>query len=232
MDRPTNEWVRGTLPRAGTIYPDDARLWLTLQLLTKPDLIPGRLATGPLVPERDLKLLIEAVYAPSEAIVAAVPPQLHGRHFSATGAALGAVERGRDNRLSFVRGLLEDWAGGSAQPESDAERLPTRLGDSLRAILLERNGPSLRFIAAGTDSDVLDQSECRCPRRLRPTSLADADLTVLAQGLPRSARERLKATPAIILVRQADGAFRSDVAVEGQRTCTVQYHRTKGLMLV
>ena len=65
------------------------------------------------MPDRDLKPLIEAVYAPSATIVSAVPAILHDRHLKAEGAALAALERGRDNRLSFVQGLLADWAGAA-----------------------------------------------------------------------------------------------------------------------
>ena len=89
------------------------------------------------------------------------------------------ARQGRDNRLSFTQGLLADWAGGAAQPESDAERLPTRLGDSRRAVLLERCGTSLRLLGSGTGDVALDQSECRCPLRLRPVSITDADFARL-----------------------------------------------------
>ena len=64
------------------------------------------------MPDRDLKPLIEAVYAPSATIVSTVPAVLHDPHQKAEGAGLAALERGRDNSLSFTQGLLADWAGG------------------------------------------------------------------------------------------------------------------------
>ena len=108
------------------------------------------------MPDRDLKPLIEAVYAPSATIVSTVPAVLHDPHQKAEGAGLAALERGRDNSLSFTQGLLADLAGG-LQP-NDAERLPTRLGDSRRAVLLERCGTSLRLLGSGTGDVALDQS--------------------------------------------------------------------------
>ena len=214
------------------IYPDDARLWLSLRLLTEPRLIPGRTSGGPLVPDRDLKPLIEAVYAPSATIVSAVPAVLHDRHQKAEGASLAALERGRDNRLSFTQGLLADWAGGAVQPESDAERLPTRLGDSRRAVLLERCGTSLRLLGSGTGDVVLDQSECRCPLRLRPVSITDADFASLATtGLSRGARERLKVAQAIVLTRQQNGALRGEVVGDERKIHFVMYDKRKELFL-
>jgi hypothetical protein len=111
-------------------------------------------------PER-VQPLIEAVYAPSPTIIAAVRAILHDRHLKAEGAALAALERGRDNRLSFAQGLLADWAGAAVQPESDAERLSTRLGDSRRAVLLERCGTSLRLL-------VVDRAALRYGADLEP----------------------------------------------------------------
>ena len=142
------------------------------------------------------------------------------------------ARQGRDNRMSFAQGLLADWAGGAVQPEGDAERLPTRLGDSRRAVLLERCGTSLRLLGSGAGDVALDQSECRCPLRLRPVSITDADFARLATaGLSRGARERLKVAPAIVLTRQRDGALKGEVTGNEGTIHVVIYDKRKGLFL-
>jgi CRISPR-associated endonuclease/helicase Cas3 len=231
LDAPGPRWYADDLRRAGAVYPDDARLWLSLRLLTNPDLIADRTTSGALIPAFDLKPLIEAVYAASTAIEAATPAALHDRHRQAEGGDIQKSDQGRQNRLSFTQGLLDDWAAAAALPEGDAERLPTRLGDNVRILLLERRGGILAFLGDGEGDAILDRSECRCPDRLRPAPLAESDVAEIRISLSRGARQRLVFSPAIVLELAADGVWRGSAMTKDRKAQPVCYDIHSGLKL-
>ena len=92
-------------------------------------------------------------------------------------------------------------------------------------------GSSLR-VQGQRLNDVVDQSECRCPLRLRPVSITDEDYARLATaGLSRGARDRLKVAPAIVMTRQRDGALKGEVVGDERKIHAVMYDKRKGLFV-
>jgi CRISPR-associated endonuclease/helicase Cas3 len=115
-------WFRDLFPRAGGIYPNHARLWLTAQLLAE---------KGAIVTPDGSRPLIEAVYG--EDAIARAPPALE---------TIGLEAEGEDHANAAIARLnLLDYAPGYSRStgawDSDV-RTPTRLGEERVTLRLAR----------------------------------------------------------------------------------------------
>ena len=119
VDDAAEDWFRRAYPRAGYVYPDHARLWLTARTLQDADAIDS--------PDK-LRSLVESVYG--EDVVGAIPYGLLGTLFDAEGRS--GAERGAANFnvLDFAKGYVRD-----AGPWDSDVRTPTRLDDQPQVTL-------------------------------------------------------------------------------------------------
>lgn len=130
------DWLKSLFPRAGGIYPNHARLWLTAKLLSE----KGVIAT----PE-DSRELVEAVYG--EDAIAAAPPALERTGLEAEGQDRAATAIAHLNLLPFKAG----YSRSTGAWDSDI-RTPTRLGDERTTVRLGRwDGRELRPFADDPD---------------------------------------------------------------------------------
>jgi CRISPR-associated endonuclease/helicase Cas3 len=130
------DWLKSLFPRAGGIYPNHARLWLTAKLLAE----KGVIAT----PD-DSRALIEAVYGGNA--IAAAPPALERMGLEAEGQDLA------DAAVAYLNLLrLKDGYSRSTGAWVSDVRTPTRLGDERTTIRLGRwVGKELRPFADDRD---------------------------------------------------------------------------------
>jgi CRISPR-associated endonuclease/helicase Cas3 len=130
------DWLKSLFPRAGGIYPNHARLWLTAKLLSE----KGVVAT----PE-DSRELVEAVYG--EDAIAAAPPALERTGLEAEGQDRAATAIAYLNLLPFKAGYSRSTGAWDSEI-----RTPTRLGDERTTIRLGHwDGHTLRPFADDPD---------------------------------------------------------------------------------
>ena len=118
-DDPPEDWFEALLPRAAYIYPDHARLWLTVRALEQTESI-----TSP----DGLRALIEAVYGPDAED--SVPCRLFDKLLMFEGRESAARSMGHLNSLRVSSGYMRD----SGAWDSDM-RTPTRLTEDPRITL-------------------------------------------------------------------------------------------------
>ena len=197
-------WYAAAFRGAASIYPDDARLWLTARALIDPASIPGRTGESPeLRLADDLRPLLEHVYSDTDRLAHLVPAGPMKRHEKAGGATLAERSQGRQAALAFRNGLLADWrTGNEVLVAGEDENPSTRLGDSHSVILAVIEGDDLRFF--DETGDALDASECRCPIHLE-TPEADRPLRLpLSERLPDRERRRLDGHQVVFLKPEGD----------------------------
>ena len=113
------DWFIRAFPRAGYVYRDHARLWLTARTLQD---------AGAIESPGGLRMLIESVYG--DQAEDAIPDGLTGRLFDAEGRAGAERSVATTQLLKFSKGYLRD--GGMW--DSDV-RTPTRLNDDPQVTL-------------------------------------------------------------------------------------------------
>ncbi|MBX3635907.1 MAG: CRISPR-associated helicase Cas3' [Rubrivivax sp.] len=125
-DDPAADWFKTAFPKAAAVYPDHARLWLTMRALhgggfTMPD---------------DARPLIEGVFGDE----AEAPPGLQANALAAEGQGWAARSQAQSNTIKldqgYERGGIDWW--------SDA-KTPSRLGEATGTVTLVRwDGQRLR----------------------------------------------------------------------------------------
>ncbi|MFV3076516.1 CRISPR-associated helicase Cas3' [Niveispirillum fermenti] len=239
VSAPSKHWYARKFPRAAYIYPDDARLWLTAHHLLAPSTIPGNPpGSDHIVPARDLRPLLEAVYAEPPA----APPCLMASHETADGKAAAERQQGRQARLSFRADLLTEWHAHAGVADDPAGEPRTRLIDShmvgLAGIVDGR--PQWLSLLLHPDLpegwDPVEESECRSPRPLICPPEEEGLAGALKSTLPEAGRRRWEAL-SVILLRPASADHWCGEAVTGdeigskRRRYTVIYNVGEGLTL-
>ncbi|WP_029011298.1 CRISPR-associated helicase/endonuclease Cas3 [Azospirillum halopraeferens] len=207
-------WYASFFRRAGAVYDDDARLWLSARHLLDPAGIPGRGCDDPaLILARDLRPLLEAVYAdPPEG----VPPELLGRHHAAQGADAEERAAGRRARLSFRDGLLNDWSD-AAEAGAGADGEPrTRLLDGHSVILAVVEDGRTRLLGARDgEAFPVEASECRCPLPLIAPEGDRSRLDRLMAELPEPVSRGLDRDRVVFLAERVDDMWTGQARRKG-----------------
>jgi CRISPR-associated endonuclease/helicase Cas3 len=224
------DWYRALLPRASSVYRDDARLWLGLTHLLDPETIPARPRPGPIVLDYDLKPLIESVYADEEDVAARVPALLRPALDQAAGRATEFRRAGQKNRLSFTQGLVADCTSEAVIVVDDDAFLhaPTRLGESYAVLIAFRTQGGLQLAGAG-QQDPIASSEVRTRWRLtQPDSQAAQD--ALRKFLTPAQCKRLSYSDLVVLSPERE-VWEGPIELNGRRSI-IRYCHRRGLMVL
>jgi len=242
LENPGPDWYARHFRRAAKVYDNDARLWLTARYLLRPQDIPDRTGQGDgLVLAQDVRPLLEAVYADTPT---GVPTVLLARHDRSSGNQAAERQQGREARLAFRDGWLEDWRAGNpvhggSDDKTDDPR--TRLIDSHTVILAEQvdGVPRLMGAVDSADDNPLEAAECRCPMPLGPLPEQRALADQLAATLTDRWAASLDPSRLVFLTRQADGVWRGAAMAGGADNAngaagrrSAEYCPVRGLRLV
>jgi len=208
LEPPCAQWYARVFPRAATIYDNDARLWLSALYLLHPDEIPGRRASDDrLILSRDLRPMLEAVYADTPVGVA---PALLARHLAASGSDLEERHQGLLARLPFRNGLLEDWFNAAETPDANDGEPRTRLIDSHTVVLAVVENGIPRLLGRNADGiGTVEASECRSPRRLDPLASEEPWVKALRASLDEKEVLQLKNKQIVFLTHQESDVWQS-----------------------
>ncbi|MCW2247005.1 CRISPR-associated endonuclease/helicase Cas3 [Azospirillum fermentarium] len=232
LENPRDGWYARTFRRAAVIYDDDARLWLSALYLLHPDRIPARAAgAGPLVLARDLRPLMDAVYADPPA---GAPEALLKSHDSAQGSAAAERAAGLRARLTFREGLLEDWTKGAECPDTGLDEPRTRLIDGYTVILavVEDGAPRLLGHAPG-GTPAPDAAQCRSPLPAPPQPGQEDLVKALAATLPEeTARLLTPGTVVFLTRREEDGTWTTPPLDTPRGRRRLRYGPIRGLEIV
>jgi CRISPR-associated endonuclease/helicase Cas3 len=223
------DWYAHAFPRAASVYPDAARLWLSQRLLTGPE-AP---AAG-VDPVGDARALVGGVYGPDAE--RDVPPGLQDSLFDAEGRALaeGYLADGA---------LLRPDMSFSAAGWADDMIVRTRLGEDRRAIVLAvdvdgRLRPLSAPVGAAPDEDLFAEhrawaeSEVAVPAwRLDEASVLPPPLRTDEAALRRRLRWPPDRPLLVLLTRAAaDGPWTGEASRDGAPVA-VTYDPASGLSL-
>lgn len=118
-------WFTALLPRAGWVYRNHARLWLSAREV---------FARGAVRVPEDVRGLIEAVYG--EGVEESAPKALERCWIESEGEEHSARAAAKMNLLGFTRGYGGDFEKGNAWPDDAV--IPTRLGEPTVTLRLGR----------------------------------------------------------------------------------------------
>lgn len=231
LESPCGGWYARTFRRAALVYDDDARLWLSALYLLHPDRIPGRTGAGPLVLSRDLRPLMEAVYADP---LAGVPEALTKSHDTAQGSDAAERAAGLRARLTFRDGLLEDWTKGNECPDAGLDEPLTRLIDGHTVVLAVVEDGAPRLLGHAPDgTPAIDSSQCRSPQPVPPQPGQEGLLKALAASLPEGAARLLGRCAVVFLTRQEeDGTWTTPPLDTPRGRRCLRYGPIRGLEIV
>ena len=235
LDSPTEDWFRRFSPGGAVIYPDTARLWLTVRHLLDPTTIPGRPANADgIALERDARALLESVYAENEVVAAAVPSALRPSVFDVAGRDMEDRRQAFLNRLQFADGLLADWNRNTAVL-ADEDWAPTRLGESYALMLAVTQDGRFHFLEPGMDP--LEDSVLRVPWPIETDPADHGARAALARLLPDDrARQRFAFQRLVVLRNDGASSWIGTAIVHDRRgrarSLRLRYRRRTGLQRV
>jgi CRISPR-associated endonuclease/helicase Cas3 len=203
--------IRGHSAATAIIYPAHGQLWLTAQVLGERLALPD-----------DFRRTVEAVYDGD-----AMPPECFERADErAIGEQRGAQFSGERNTLRWLDGyrIGGDW-------QDDNERIGTRLGDSVEAILMTWDGECLAPYAAdeaemGGPAERYARSAIRLPGHWQPDLEAEPSDARLAQAVKQT-RSTLPFLKHRLLVPLRGGE--ASLAAKSGKPLELQYDTERGL---
>jgi len=241
-------WVSASMPGTASVYPDAAALWRSAQLLLTPSAIPGRASDLPadrVVPHRDARPLVEAVYPPESGLYGAVPEPLRRSHAAAVGEAAGRRDEAHVRVFEFRRSYLEEAQRVAAEFEDGGAMTATRDGDGGTVHLAVKRGGRLAWF----EDDGMAASSVPVPHRVEASEEGEravaemrAEIEALrrhavgevADRLKREAR-RLEDTvrpPVVVVLRDtADGYVGTVRRARDRAEMRVLYDAFRGLRL-
>jgi len=217
-DSPEANWYRQFSPRAARVYEDHGRLWLATRCIRQGLNLP-----------QDFRSLVDLVYDPD----AEIPTALSRASDRADGRAAGEGQSGRMGCIKFSDGFTDngDWC--------DEERIVTRLGQSIEAVLAHMQGAKLLPWAADKNGDGWSLSAVRIPiwwlcadgesvgERWMPVDQQVAELVQVTQ----QSHARLKYRVIVVLEQGANGQWtartRGGVTLTYDRKLGLGYERHK-----
>lgn len=211
---PPADWYLRFSRGAAKVYRAHGKLWLSAKAIGDRIELPTQFRT-----------LVEAVYGAS---AEEIPETLQTAEDRETGDAVAKRWAADANAIPIREGYRgEGW--------SDEERIGSRLGDSVEAVLLRADRPGLEPWAAGhcgEGDDPWALSEIRVPGYWlgedRNARCADEALAVQVEAL-RAARPALKYRLLLPLTRDSSVDWRCDLAAHVQ--LTLSYNEMLGLRL-
>ncbi len=214
---PQKTWLSDFSSGTQAIYPDTARIWLTVKTLQKEKQIemPGR-----------ARFLIESIYGPN--VIENVSTVLQDINDKVDGDKASESFLAKFNQLDVTQGYSID---SNNQGWCDESQIPTRLADeTVDFVLLIANEDELSFYAAA-EKFPLDMSKIS----IRKTTMAQCAPALLTQY--QSQLEALEVDhPALkyceaLILTEAAGGFTSEAVDDRQRPITVSYDGFKGLQV-
>ncbi len=230
---PSPGWYAWKFPGAASIYPNDARLWLTARHLLQPSTIPGNPPEmDHLVVARDLRGLMESVYAETPT----VPETLHARHDAAQGSAAAERQQGLQARLPFQADLLTEWYANDAVPDDPGREPRTRLIDSHTVVLAGRVDGRLHWLATllhpdlSPDLNPVEESECRSLLPLICVPEDEAYIATLKSFMPKAQQGYLERISVLVVSPTSDGQWRGEaIEIENKsRRYKITYNCCEG----
>lgn len=230
LDAPVAGWYARLFPRAAKVYRDDARLWLSALYLLHPERLPdGAAGDGAFVPARDVRALMEAVYAPEPQ---GVPPALLARHDAAEGEMQAERQLGTEARLPFSNGFGEDWGDGSSTPDTLQGEPRTRLIDSHTVVLAVVEGGVPRLLGLDPDgAPSIEDSQCRSP--VSPALPKDHTAwdEALSATLTRE-QGKIRDRGCVVFLTRRDGEVWFSDPLPDVRNQRIRYCPRRGLALI
>ncbi|MCJ8271863.1 MAG: CRISPR-associated helicase Cas3' [Psychrosphaera sp.] len=215
---PQKTWLSDFSYGTQAIYPDTARIWLTVKILQQEKQIemPG-----------SARFLIESIYGPD--VIEKVPSVLQDINDKVTGDKASESFLAKFNQLDVTQGYSLD---SNNQGWCDESQIPTRLADeTVDFVLLLASDNVLGFYAAA-EKYPLDMSKIS----IRKTTMAQCAPALLTQYQSQledlqAAHPALQYCEALILTASAAGGFTSEAVDDRQSASTVSYDGFKGLQV-